>query len=358
MRALPFVLAIALAAGACSSTASTAEQSPASQVPRWGIVMHGGAGNFTINDLGDRREPMREAMTAALTAGHKVLAAGGSSLDAVQAAIVVLEDSPLFNAGKGAVFNHEGKNELDASIMDGATKRAGAVAGLKHVKNPILLARLVMEKSPHVMMVGDGAEAFAKEQGGITFVPESYFYTERRWQELQRALEAEKKKAGQSAALSPGERAIAYFGTVGAVALDKNGDLAAATSTGGMTNKRFGRVGDAPIIGAGTYASNDSCAISSTGHGEYFIRYTVAHDICARVAYTHVGIQASADAVVQDVLKRAAGEGGVIGLDRAGNVAASFNSTGMTRGYMGADGRATVRFTTEDAGPLGPQPSK
>jgi beta-aspartyl-peptidase (threonine type) len=357
MRALSFVLAIALAASGCSSTASTAEQAPASQLPAWGIVMHGGAGNFTINDLGDRREPMREAMTAALTAGHKVLAAGGSSLDAVQAAIVVLEDSPLFNAGKGAVFNHEGKNELDASIMDGATKRAGAVAGLKHVKNPILLARLVMEKSPHVMMVGDGAEAFAKEQG-MTFVPESYFYTERRWQELQRTLEAEKKKAGQSAALSPGEHARAYFGTVGAVALDKKGDLAAATSTGGMTNKRFGRVGDAPIIGAGTYASNDSCAISSTGHGEYFIRYTVAHDICARVAYSHLSVQASADAVVQDVLKRANGEGGVIGMDRGGNVAASFNSTGMTRGYMGADGHATVRFTTEDAGPLGPPPSK
>ena len=356
MRALSFVLAIAFAAAGCSSTASTAEQSPARQVPRWGIVMHGGAGNFSMADLGDRREPMREAMTAALSAGHKVLAGGGSSLDAVQAAIVVLEDSPFFNAGKGAVFNHEGKNELDASIMDGATKRAGAVAGLKHVKNPILLARLVMEKSPHVMMVGEGAEAFAKEQG-MTFVPESYFYTERRWQELQRTLEAE-KKAKSTAALSPSQGIAGYFGTVGAVALDKNGDLAAATSTGGMTNKRFGRVGDAPIVGAGTYASNDSCAISSTGHGEYFIRYTVAHDICARVVYTHAAVQASADAVVQDVLKRAGGEGGVIGMDRAGNVAASFNSTGMTRGYMGADGHATIRFTTEDAGPLVPQPSK
>jgi beta-aspartyl-peptidase (threonine type) len=269
-----------------------------------GIVIHAGAGNFTLADLGDRREPMREAMTAALMAGHDVLKRGGSSLDAVQAAIVILEDTPYFNAGKGAVFNHEGKNELDASIMDGATHRAGAVAGLRHIKNPILLARLVMEKSPHVMMVGEGAEAFAKEQGGISFVDESYFYTERSWQALQRALEEEKKAAPKASGTAQFDvaHAGAYFGTVGAVALDQAWHLAAATSTGGMTNKRFGRVGDSPIIGAGTYADNHSCAISSTGHGEFFIRYSVARDICARVEYKSDKVQAAADAVVQDEL--------------------------------------------------------
>ena len=313
------------------------------------MVIHTGAGNFTLESLGARQGEMRSAMTQALMAGHTVLAAGGSSLDAVQAAVVILEDSPQFNAGKGAVFTHEGTNELDASIMDGRTMMAGAVAGVKHVKNPIRLARLVMEKSPHVLMAGEGAEAFGKEQGGIEFVPESYFHTDFRWQQLQQALEQEKAKG--RAALRPRSDPVrgTYFGTVGAVALDQAGNLAAATSTGGLTNKRFGRVGDSPIVGAGTYASNQSCGISSTGHGEYFIRYTVAHDICARVEYGGMTVQAAADAVVQNVLKTAGGEGGVIGLDRFGNVAMSFNVTGMSRGYMGPDGRASVMFTAEDA---------
>jgi beta-aspartyl-peptidase (threonine type) len=318
---------------------------------RSGIVIHTGAGTFTRASLAERRAPMTEAMTAALAAGHKVIADGGTSLDAVQAAIVILEDSPYFNAGKGAVFTHDGTNELDASIMDGATRRAGAVAGLTHIKNPILLARLVMEKSPHVMMVRDGAEAFAREQSGIEFVPESYFYTERRWQELQRELEKEKQTGARTSAIPS---AAGYLGTVGAVALDRHGNLAAGTSTGGMVNKRFGRVGDSPIIGAGTFASNQSCAISSTGHGEYFIRYAVAHDICARVEYQHATLQAAADAVVKGILETAGGEGGVIGMDRTGRVVASFNVTGMGRGYMGEDGRAVVRWTTEDDGPLGP----
>src|SRR5207237_9266030 len=207
-------------------------------------------------------------------------------MESVHPAIIIFEDSPLFNAGKGAVFTHEGSNELDASIMDGGTMRAGAVAGLKHIKNPIRLARLVMEKSPHVMMAGEGAEAFAKEQGGIAFVNQKYFYTDRAWKALQDELAAEKKKAAQ---------AEDHHGTVGAVALDQHGNLAAGTSTGGLTNKRFGRVGDSPIIGAGTYASNQSCAISATGQGEYFIRYTVAHDVCARVEYSGSAIQTAAD---------------------------------------------------------------
>lgn len=319
--------------------------------PGWGLVIHTGAGNFTLESLGDRREPMRAAMTAALEAGHTVLSGGGSSLDAVQAAIVILEDSPHFNAGKGAVFTHEGTHELDASIMDGATRKVGAVAGVTRIKNPILLARLVMEKSPHVMLIGAGAEAFAADQGGVEFVENSYFRTERAWQALQRALEEEGQRAKKGASAQPvmeWDAPSAYFGTVGAVALDRLGNLAAGTSTGGITNKRFGRVGDSPIVGAGTYASNDSCAISATGQGEYFIRYTVAHDICARVQYTGLGVQESADEVVLKVVKTAGGEGGVIGMDRSGNVAMSFNVTGMGRGYVGPEGTPVIMFTRED----------
>jgi beta-aspartyl-peptidase (threonine type) len=344
-------LLLALLAMACTTPQPPSSASDAGQQPRWGLVIHTGAGAFTLADLADRREPMRAAMTEALSAGHRVLAEGGSSLDAVQSAIVVLEDSPLFNAGKGAVFTHEGTNELDASIMDGSSRRAGAVAGVKRIKNPILLARLVMEKSPHVMMTGDGAEAFAAEQGGIEFVDPKYFHTKRAWDALQRALDEERQKPKTGASARPAlerDAPNSYFGTVGAVALDRRGDLAAGTSTGGMTNKRFGRVGDSPIVGAGTYASNEGCGISSTGHGEFFIRYTVAHDICARVEYKGMSVQDAADEVVQQ-LKKAGGEGGVIGLDRAGNVAMSFNSTGMSRGYAGPDGNAVVMFTEEDA---------
>ena len=307
--------------------------------PKWGMVIHTGAGNFTLAGIAERKNAMQAAMNDALLAGYRVLAAGGTSLDAVQAAIVILEDSPLFNAGKGAVFTHEGTNELDASIMDGATMKAGAVAGLKHIKNPIRLARLVMEKSPHVMMAGEGAEAFAKEQGGIAFVDQKYFYTDRAWKALQDDLAAERKAA----------QAGQHHGTVGAVALDQHGNLAAGTSTGGLTNKRFGRIGDSPIIGAGTYANNQSCAISSTGIGEYWIRYTVAHDICARVQYRNMPIQAAADAIVKDTLKPIGGEGGVIGLDGRGNVTMSFNTTGMGRGYVGGDGKPTIMFTADDA---------
>lgn len=323
---------------------------PAVETPlRSGMVIHGGAGNFTLETIKERQNEMRVALSEALSAGHRILAAGGSSLDAVQAAVIVLEDSPHFNAGRGAVFTHEGTNELDASIMDGRTMMAGAVAGVKRVKNPIRLARLVMERSPHVMMAGEGAEAFGEQQGGIEFVPESYFRTERSWDALQRALEAQKAKQG--AALAPRETDddAVYFGTVGAVALDRQGNLAAATSTGGLTNKRFGRVGDSPIIGAGTYANNESCAMSATGAGEYFIRFSVAHDICARVRYGGIAAQQAADDVIQGVLKKAGGAGGVIGLDRTGAVVMSFNTTGMTRGYVNETGRPVIMFTTEDA---------
>ena len=322
----------------CSCSQAGPPPPGSSQPPKWGMVIHTGAGNFTLAGIAERKDAMQAAMNDALMAGYRVLAGGGASLDAVQSAIVILEDSPLFNAGKGAVFTHEGTNELDASIMDGGTMKAGAVAGLKHIKNPIRLARLVMEKSPHVMMAGEGAEAFAKEQGGIEFVDQKYFYTDRAWKALQDALAAEKKAA----------QADDHHGTVGAVALDQQGNLAAGTSTGGLTNKRFGRIGDSPIIGAGTYANNQSCGISSTGVGEFWIRYTVAHDICARVQYRGMPIQAAADDIVQRVLKPIGGEGGVIGLDAHGNVMMSFNTSGMGRGYVGADGKPTIMFTANE----------
>ena len=325
-------LTLAVTSFSCSRTAPPVS----AQAPKWGLVIHTGAGNFTLAGITNRRDAMQASMNDALMAGYRVLAGGGSSLDAVQAAIVILEDSPLFNAGKGAVFTHEGTNELDAAIMDGRTMKAGSAAGLKHIKNPIRLARLVMEKSPHVMMAGEGAEAFAKEQG-VEFVEQKYVDTDRAWKALQDALAAEKQAA------QPDD----HHGTVGAVALDQHGNLAAGTSTGGLTNKRFGRIGDSPIIGAGTYANNESCAVSSTGIGEYWIRYTVAHDICARVQYRNTPIQAAADAVIQRVLKPIGGEGGVIGLDAHGTVMMSFNTSGMGRGYVGADGKPMIMFTAD-----------
>jgi beta-aspartyl-peptidase (threonine type) len=341
MRCLTLLALIPALAGCTAQAPAPPDPEP---MPKWGMVIHTGAGTYT-----PEREPlMRPPMEEALKAGHAILARGGSSLDAVQAAVVILEDSPEFNAGKGAVFTHEGTNELDASIMDGRTMMAGAVAGLKHVKNPIRLARLVMEQSPHVLMVGEGAEAFARQQGVIEFVDEKYFWTERRWQQLQRALELEKATLGAALQLRHDDQGT-YFGTVGAVALDQQGNLAAATSTGGTTNKRFGRVGDSPIIGAGTYANNASCAISSTGTGEYFIRFTVARDICARVEYRSTPAQEAADELVHQVLKQAGGDGGVVGLDRLGNVIMSFNTMGMGRGYIGEDGRPSIMFTADDA---------
>ncbi|HKX59964.1 MAG TPA: isoaspartyl peptidase/L-asparaginase, partial [Steroidobacteraceae bacterium] len=276
----------------------------------------------------------RADLERALDAGYAVLGKGGTSLDAVVASVKILEDSPLFNAGKGAVFNHAGANELDASIMDGATERAGAVAGLRHVRNPIDLARLVMDKSPHVMLVGEGAEEFALEQG-MDLVPGSYFYTERRWKQLEEA-----QKAERTASL-PGED-IGFFSTVGAVARDRDGNLAAATSTGGMTNKRWGRVGDSPIIGAGTYADNDSCAVSATGSGEYFIRAVVAHEICARVRLSGVSAAEAARDVIHGRLKEIGGDGGVIVVDRDGKLSLEFNTEGMFRGARDSGGRREI----------------
>ena len=301
------------------------------------LVIHGGAGTIKRGSMTPEREKeYRAALESALRAGHAVLVRGGSSLDAVESAIRVMEDNPLFNAGRGAVFTHEGKNELDASIMDGKTKKAGSVAGVTILRNPITAARAVMDRSAHVMMIGRGAELFATKMG-LEIVDPSYFWTERRWKSLQQELLEESKK--QSALPVDDEK---KFGTVGAVALDRNGDLAAGTSTGGMTNKQFGRVGDAPIIGAGNYAENESVAVSATGHGEFFIRWTVAYDIAALVKYRGMSVSQAADEVVNKKLKAAGGEGGVIVLDAKGNYAATFNSEGMYRGWIGADGQPHV----------------
>jgi beta-aspartyl-peptidase (threonine type) len=303
------------------------------------MVIHGGAGTILRHNMTPAMEKAYiDTLTIALRTGYQILARGGSSLDAVEATIRVMEDSPLFNAGKGAVFTANGVNELDASIMDGRTLRAGAVAAVEHVRNPISLARLVMEKSPHVMMVGAGAEEFAKSQG-VKLVPPYYFWTERRW----KAHEVEKAKAdsGKTGSVPGAER---HFGTVGAVALDKGGNLAAGTSTGGLEMKKYGRVGDSPIIGAGNYANNLSCAVSGTGDGEYFMRNVVAADICARVRYSGVSIHRAADDVVMKELVEQHGRGGVIVIDGKGNIATAFNTSGMYRGWVTRDGKITVKI--------------
>jgi beta-aspartyl-peptidase (threonine type) len=298
------------------------------------LVIHGGAGTITRQSMSAEVEKQyRETLELALKTGNAVLAKNGTSLDAIEAAIRVMEDSPLFNAGKGAVFTHDGRNELDASIMDGRTKAAGAVAGVTIVRNPIAAARAVMEKSEHVMMMGRGAELFATQMG-LEIVDPSYFWTERRWKSLQNELTKEKPRAVLDFAPLDEDK---KFGTVGAVALDVHGNLAAGTSTGGMTNKKYGRIGDAPIIGAGTYAENESCAVSATGHGEYFIRWTVAHDIAALVKYRGMTVQQAGDEVIHKKLAPVKGEGGVIILDAKGNFATPFNSEGMYRGYVGND---------------------
>ena len=306
------------------------------------IAIHGGAGTISRENMTpDREAAIRETLDASVRAGHAVLAEGGSSIDAVVAAIRIMEDSPLFNAGKGAVFNAEGQNELDASIMDGATLNAGAVAAVRHIRNPIELARSVMTDSEHVMLMGDGAEVFARQQG-FEPVDASYFHTDFRWQQLQRV------KAREGTALETGDIDAKWFSTVGAVALDRHGNLAAGTSTGGTSNKRWGRVGDSPIIGAGTFADNGSCAVSATGHGEYFIRSVVAYDICARMRYAGTALAESADAVVNGVLVERGGEGGVIAVDAAGNIAMPFNTPGMYRAAIFADGTVEISIYRDD----------
>ncbi len=305
----------------------------------WSLAIHGGARNFAPGDYtGEQLASLRTELGAALAVGAQVLERGGSSIDAVQATVSAMEDSPWFNAGRGAVFTHAGTHELDASIMDGSSGQAGAVAGLMRIRNPVQLARLVMERTPHVLLVGAGAEAFAVEQG-VERVDPKYFYTERRWNELQKALE--KEKAGQRSTRE------AYFGTVGAVARDRQGRLAAATSTGGMTNKRAGRIGDSPIIGAGTFA-DARCAVSATGHGEYFIRHAVAFDICARTRDPRISVGRAAHAVIFDVLRPEGGEGGVVTMDDRGVAAFEFSTNAMSRGRIAAGSAAAVAVLADE----------
>jgi beta-aspartyl-peptidase (threonine type) len=308
------------------------------------LVIHGGAGVVKQDMTPAKEKAVRAALTLALQTGYAQLKAGKSALDAVTAAIAVLEDDPDFNAGKGAVFTHDGRNELDAAIMDGNTLRAGAVAGVQHIRNPILLARAVMEQSPHVMLAGAGAEAFAQSIG-MPLVDPSYFRTEERWQQLQKALQ-------EDAANQPHAdvETAKHFGTVGAVALDASGNLAAGTSTGGMTDKRWDRIGDSPIIGAGTYA-NSGCAVSGTGWGEYYIRTVAAHAICMRVTQMRIPLKRAAAVVINQEIPALGGNGGAIALDATGHVAMPFNTDGMFRGWMGADGIAHVAiYGDEDDG--------
>jgi len=284
------------------------------------IVIHGGAGYASPESISEQKQKLYiQKMTEAINAGKEILENNGTSIETVEKVISILEDSPLFNAGKGAVFTHQGTNEMDASIMDGKTLNAGAVAGVKDIKNPIKAARKVMTNSKHVLLSGKGASEFAKIQG-LKIVDTSYFYTKSNWDYLQKVIEKEDKKS--------------KHGTVGCVVIDKHGNLAAGTSTGGMTNKKYGRIGDSPIIGAGTYANNNTCAVSCTGHGEYFIRYAVAYDMSAMMEYKGVDIGKAAIEIIMKKLKEAGGNGGLIAIDKNGEIVMVFNTPSMFRAYV------------------------
>jgi L-asparaginase / beta-aspartyl-peptidase len=308
----------------------------AEEPPPFALVLHGGAGTITRETMTPELEKeYREKLEEALTTGHAILEEGGTSLDAVEAAIRVMEESPLFNAGKGSVFTHHGRNELDASIMNGRTLEAGAVAGVTIIRNPISAARAVMEKSPHVLMAGDGANLFATTVG-LEIVDPSFFWTERRWKQLQERLMKDQEFGGDFEPRKDPASADKR-GTVGVVAVDIRGDIAAGTSTGGMTDKRYGRVGDSPIIGAGTYADNRTCGVSGTGHGEYFIRLSVARDVAAMMEYQGLGVAEASKRVVEK-LTRAGATGGIVAMDAQGNIAMEFNTAGMYRGWIREDG--------------------
>ena len=326
-----FVLSLGTGTGLRAETPETA----------FAIAVHGGAGTIDRAALtAAQREAIEVDLGRALEAGHRILREGGSSLDAVTAAVVVLEDSPYFNAGRGAVFNAEGRIDLDAAVMVGSQQRAGAVAALTRVRNPVLAARAVMEHSPHVFMIGAGAQRFAREQG-LAMVRPSYFRTEARWQQYLSA----RQRSREATAMVPPSAAKPY-GTVGAVAVDRQGEVAAATSTGGMTMKRYGRVGDVPVLGAGTWAE-PGCAVSATGWGEYFIRSGAAHEICARVRLAGTSLADAADQVVGTDIPRLGGDGGVIAIDAQGRIALPFSSAGMYRGRIGGDGERMIAIWAE-----------
>lgn len=312
--------------------------------PSYTIVIHGGAGTILKENMtAEKEKSYRDAMNEALNIGEAILKSGGTSLDAVEKTINFMENSELFNAGKGAVFTHEGKNEMDASIMYGKDQNAGAVGGVTNIKHPISAARAVLEKSEHVMMAGKGAEDFA-EMNGVEIIDPSYFRTDRRWNSLQRVLKAEK---GESVEQEEDDKDKKH-GTVGCVALDRDGNITAGTSTGGMTNKKYNRLGDSPIIGAGTFADNATCGVSCTGHGEYFIRYTVARDIAAMMEYGGKSLAESSNYIINEKLVEKGGTGGIVALDRKGNVSMDFNTAGMYRGYAKPDERVVKIYKDEE----------
>ncbi len=335
------IILLAMLNNSCNTSGET--EPTQSAIGKTAIVIHGGAGNLKkLNLTPDEELQYKSALQASLKAGNDILQAGGTALDAVEAAIHVMEDSPLFNAGKGAVFNHEGINEMDAAIMNGSDLSCGAVAGVRHIRNPITAARKVMENSEFILLSGKGAEEFA-QKNGVGLVDSSYFFTDFRWQQLQDAIiedsvkldHTEKKSASLWDKLSGEEK----FGTVGCVALDKQGNIAAGTSTGGLTNKRYGRIGDSPLIGAGTYADNLTCAVSCTGKGEDFIRLNVAHDISSIIRYRAIPLDSAVNEVIKIKLKSIKGRGGCIALNKEGQIAMAFTTTGMYRGYIDTNGK-------------------
>ena len=352
MKKILFLFALILFIS-CQDTKTNTQPVPEVEEPtqtsEFAIVIHGGAGTIMKENMTLELEAAYNyKLTEAIKTGHEILKNGGSSMDAVEATIRIMEDSPLFNSGKGAVFTHDGVNSLDASFMDGASLNAGAIAGVTTVKNPISLARKVMTDSEHVLLSGDGADAFAKalQDPNIEIVSNSYFYTEDRFKSLQRVLEREAEMEAEKASAENKKTAMralelkdpyfndSKYGTVGCVALDKNGNIAAGTSTGGMTNKRYGRIGDSPIIGSGTYANNSTCGVSSTGHGEYFIRAQVAYDISALMEYGGMTLKEATEKVIQHKLVKLGGTGGIVALDHYGNVSMEFNTPGMYRAMM------------------------
>ena len=348
MRSLFSLLAIIFLAS-CNQQEQSKEK-PEDKTPvqqEFAIVIHGGAGTILKENMTDSLElAYKEALTEAIKIGYKILENGGTSLEAVQRTINSMENSPLFNSAKGAVFNHEGINELDASIMDGETLNAGAIAGVTNVKNPINLAYEVMTNSEHVLLSGKGAELFAKEHN-LELVDPSYFFTQKRFDALQRTLAKEESSSNKTAFYDPFIKDDKY-GTVGCVALDKNGNIAAGTSTGGMNNKRYNRIGDSPIIGSGTYANNATCGVSSTGWGEYFIRGQVAYDISAQIEYAGKDLESAAKNVIQDKLTNLGGTGGIVALDKFGNLSMEFNTEGMYRAYMNDKGQLTLGIYKEN----------
>lgn len=353
VKILTYFIAVLLLFGCKNEEKTTLEtvnssEKPIEKAENFGIVIHGGAGTILKENLSDSLEAAYKAkLKEAITAGHEILKNGGTSLDAVTHTINIMENSPLFNAGKGAVFTHDGSNELDASIMDGATLNAGAIAGVKHIKNPINLAKDVMQKSEHVMLYGAGAEEFAQTLG-YKMMDTSYFYTQNRYESLQKVLEKEKTKDEKKISFEDPFIKNSKFGTVGCAALDKHGNLAAGTSTGGMTNKRYNRIGDAPIIGAGTYANNATCAVSATGWGEYFIRSVVAYDISALMEYKGMTLQEAASEVIQKKVPALGGDGGIVAIDKNGNVAMEFNTAGMYRATINSKGELIIKIYKEE----------